>query len=288
MKVVHKIILLICTLVLIIGGLIYDAHYKAPSRYNVRYETLSSIFIPKQLDDVSILFFSDLDYNHFMNEDRLNKLTNKINSLSPDVIIFGGDIFDQDCGNLNDETKETVIKYLKSLNAPLGKFAVYGDLDHRSTQMEDTVNEILYASNFEVLNNKAVMLRNNGSQSISLIGLDSGLYGNQDITNAYKNVSRTNYTITICHTPDTADEVPSDITNYFLAGHSHGGQVNYGFKAKYIPKMAEHYTFGKHKINDRFTLDITNGVGTTVEDVRFLADAEIVMYRLNHVTPISE
>ncbi len=288
MKLVHKIILVASILVLLIGGLVLDANITAPSRYRVRYETLSSVFIPNQLDDVSILFFSDLDYNHFMNEERLAKLTNKINALAPDAIIFGGDLFDQDCGILDDNTKQTLTNYLASLDAPLGKFAVYGDLDHRSQDMQDTVTKILYDSNFEILNNQSVFLRNNGSQSISLIGLDSGLNGQQDITNAFKNVPRTNYAITVCHTPDSANDVPSDIINYFLAGHSHGGLINYGYKVKYMPKMAETYTFGKHKINDRFMLDITNGVGTTQEDIRFLADAEVVLYRLHHVTPIIE
>jgi predicted MPP superfamily phosphohydrolase len=39
---------------------------------------------------------------------------------------------------------------------------------------------------------------------------------------------------------------------------------------------------GKHDIKGLFTLDITNGVGTTEQDVRFLANAEVVLYRLKH------
>ena len=42
---------------------------------------------------------------------------------------------------------------------------------------------------------------------------------------------------------------------------------------------AEEYYRGSHKL-DGMLLDITNGCGTTKADVRFLADAEIVVYTL--------
>ena len=47
------------------------------------------------------------------------------------------------------------------------------------------------------------------------------------------------------------------------------------------PALLTDYLRGKHSINDAFTLDITNGVGTTQTDVRFLSDPEVVVYHLN-------
>ncbi|MBO7703380.1 MAG: hypothetical protein J6S26_02955, partial [Solobacterium sp.] len=73
-----------------------------------------------------------------------------------------------------------------------------------------------------------------------------------------------------------------DLTNYMLAGHSHGGQAWWGFGALYTPLKAELYFRGKNNVRGYFTLDITNGTGTTKEDVRFLANAEIVLYTLEH------
>ena len=81
MKLVQKLILVLALLLSVSSALIYDALYAAPSRFSVRHETLSSIYIPDQLNDVNILFFSDLDYGTFMDETRLNKLVTFINEI---------------------------------------------------------------------------------------------------------------------------------------------------------------------------------------------------------------
>ncbi len=282
MKIWHKILLVFSLTLLLASALAYDAFYSAPSRFTIRHETLSSIYIPEQLDGVKILYFSDLDYNNFMDEQRLAKLVRTMNELSPDVVIFGGDLFDQDARPVNPRSMSTLAGMLKQIEAPLGKFAVLGDIDERSEERLANVRTVLYDADFEVLKNQSLNLHNTGTDTVVLVGLDNSLTGYADINAAYANVSRTSYTIAICHTPDTADYVPSDLTKYFLAGHSHGGQVYWFFGSLLEPEMAEKYLRGKHTINGLYTVDVTNGVGTTIKDVRFLANAEIVLYRLEH------
>lgn len=281
MKTIHKILLVLAVLVLICGYMVYDAVAIAPKRYTIRYENLSSDLIPKQMDDISILFFSDLEYGTFMNQERLERLVAAVNSVSPDIVIFGGDVFDETVP-VSDEGTATVTEYFSLIKAPLGKFAVFGDNDKRSEQMAETVSSIMYDSDFEMLVNRSVLLRNTGSQSITLVGLDNGLNGQPNAETAYANVSSESYVITVCHTPDTVSAVPGDLTDYFLAGHSHGGQAYFFFTADYTPEKASDYLRGKHSINGNFILDITNGTGTTGRDVRFLSDAEVVLYRLHH------
>ena len=280
-RIIARILIVIFIIASLSLALVYDAYYRAPSRYQVRYETLESVFIPDQLDNISILFFSDLDYGTFVDEARLSKLTDSINQLSPDVIIFGGDLFDE-VYTPGTTDMNTVIHYFSAMKAPLGKYAVLGDFDCRSEAISTTVQDVLFQSDFELLLNSSVLLRNRGSGAISLTGLDSGLYGHPDIDAAYTNVGRAVYNIAITHTPDLSDSLPIDQTNYILSGHSHGGQAYWGFGALYTPRMAERYFRGKHLIQGTVTLDITNGVGTTGEDVRFLSNAEIVLYRLKH------
>ena len=288
MKIWQKILLLLGIILLLTGSMLYDAYYAAPKRITPRYVTLSSESIPEQLDEVTILFFSDLNYHHFFNKERLDNLVAKINALSPDAVIFGGDLFDQSPGKLTEDVQKELTDGLASINAPLGKFAVLGDFDCLTTSRRKVVESILYEADFEILNNTAVMLRNTGSQYINIIGLDSGLRGNPNISNVYTNISRNSYTITVCHTPDTADLVPADLTDYFLAGHSLGGQVFYGFGALYAPDGAVNYLRGRHTVNSTFTLDISSGVGTTEQDIRFLSNAEVVLYRLRHVPSDTE
>ncbi len=283
MKTLQKILIVLCILTAFTGFLFFDAWQIAPRRYNVRNETLSDEKIPSQLNDVSILFFSDLEYGTFMNEERLEKLCDRISLLAPDIVIFGGDLYDEKA-SFSEESGALLSSMLASIDAPLGKFAVFGDNDHISEDMLAHVQAVLYAGNFEVLNNRSVKLHNNGTQSITLIGLDSGLNGMQDVAAAYSEVSVNSYTITVCHTPDSASKIPEDLTDYYLCGHSHGGQAYWFFGAMYTPAMASVWLRGRH-YTDGFTIDITNGVGTTGKDVRFLCDAEVVLYRLKGAKP---
>ena len=282
MKILRKIIAISLILAVTIAALTYDAFFSAPKRFTVRYETLSSIYIPEQMNDISVLYFSDLDYGAFMDSARLSRLVTAINGLSPDIVVFGGDLVADEVTVMDEAMKKEISTGLKRINAPLGKFAVMGDADRKDVTLTKRVEEALYDGEFELLNNRSISLRNQGSQAIVLVGVDNGVNGYADITTAFANVSRTSYAIAVCHTPDTAAQFPTDLTKYALAGHSHGGQAYWGFGALYTPPGATTYIRGKYTVNGAFTLDITNGTGTEIRDVRFLANAEIVLYRLEH------
>lgn len=279
-------ILVLLGLIIAIALFLYvDSQTLAPKRFTRRNEPLTDVKIPRQMDGVNILFFSDLEYGTYFKEDRLSSFCSAIVNTSPDVIVFGGDLLE---GNARLDEEETAVlkRELSALKAPLGKFAVLGDNDHKNEETLALATDILESSGFEILHNQSILLHNKESQSVTLVGLDNGLNGNQDISAAYSNVSPNSFVITVCHTPDTAKKVPGDKTDYFLSGHSHGGQVYYIFGATYTPAMATEYLRGRHTINDRFTLDITNGVGTTGIDARFLSNAEFVLYTLHSAAPL--
>ncbi len=282
MKKTTKILGIIVIILALVAFLLIDSFFVAPTRFTKRTETISSEKIPEQLDNMNIVFFSDLKYGTYMNEERLNKLVETVNNSGADVIIFGGDIYGDDV-TVTDAMNGVISQAFSKMNAKYGKFAVYGDIDDSSDVMKTAVNSIYSSSNFEVIQNTSFQIHKNGSQFITLVGIDNGVDGIQDISGAYANVSQNSYVFTICHTPDTANDVPTDLTDYFLAGHSLGGQANLIFSSLYEPACAVQYLRGTHTISDKFTLDITNGTGTVKQDVRFLQPAEIVVYTLKHV-----
>ena len=279
MKKKLRIVIIITVILAVMIVCLVDLRYFSAKRLRVRKETLSSEKIDSDLSGLKIVFCSDLDYGEFMDEERLQAIVTAINNTDPDIFIFGGDLFSD--GVTPDDTMIQVLsEQFSAIEAPLGKFAVYGDIDHSSDTVLNAVNTVYSAADIEVLNNSAVTLHNYTSRSITLIGLDSGLGGTQDIDTPYSSVSRSAYVVTVCHTPDTAADVPDDLTDYFLAGHSHGGQIYYGLGSLYHPDMAEYYFRGTYTVDNSFTLDITNGLGTRERDMRFGAPAEIVLYTL--------
>ena len=259
--------------------LLIDSFFVAPARFITRHVTIDNEQIPEQLDNMNILFFSDLKYGIYMNEERLNKLVDTINASGADVVLFGGDIYG-DSVTVDDHSTSLITKAFSNIQAKYGKFAVYGDIDGASDVMKSTVNAIYDASDFEVIQNTSFQIHKNGSQFITVVGLDNGIDGTKDIDGAYSNVSKDSYVMTLCHTPDTVNEVPKDLTDYFLAGHSLGGQAIFIFTSFYEPTYATQYLRGKHLIDNTFTLDITNGTGTVNQDVRLFTPAEVVVYTL--------
>lgn len=284
MKVWQKILIILTLLVGLVSALYYDAFYIAPARFKIRYETISSNKIPAQLNDVNILFFSDVHYNAFMDAARFDQIVTLINDSSADVIVFVGDLFDYPSTNLpSDDIIERLTQQLKSLNAPLGKFAVLGNHDLESSSTTELVTSTLKNGDFEIITNSSINIRNKGTDAITLIGLDSQLLGNPDINSAFANVSPASFNIVISHTPDIVTSLAQDAVDLQVSGHSHGGQVFFPIIGSlYAPEYAIDYNKGKYKV-DSILLDVMNGVGTTKIDVRFLADAEVVMYRLQRL-----
>ena len=169
---------------------------------------------------------SDIKYNGFMGKDRLTKMINELNDANCDIVLFGGDMFD------NPATKEpdsAVVKeltdILKSIQAPLGKFAVLGDQDQVNDDVKNIVSDILYQSNFEILTNQAIRIRNHTKNSITLVGIDSLINGNPNPDSAFKTISEDEYNIVLTHCPDliSSADFNSNYVDAMFAGHSLGG-----------------------------------------------------------------
>lgn len=280
-----KIVSILLLMSLCAAGIFFYSIFISVERLNVQYETITSTKIPIDLHDVKIGFISDLEYNHFMNKERLTNMIRTINAAKPDVIIFGGDIFNLPLTYVPDENiKQEITQLLKTIQAPLGKFAVYGEQDKIDETTLDMVSDILYASDFEILTNTSVKIRNGSSASVTLIGLDSLINGTVDFTQAFNNVSSTDFNILAAHCPDTivTEGFPNSSVDLMLAGHSHSAQI-------YIPLLgsissdegAKRYNHGKHTIQGTL-LHISNGLGTSTMDMRLFSPPQMLVYRLQH------
>ena len=96
----------------------------------IREEKISSEKF-KDLDNYTVIYFSDLHYTNFIKEKFLEKVIKNINSQNPDLVIFGGDLIDKlEDKDIKDKQKETLIKALNNINAKNGKYAILGNHDY--------------------------------------------------------------------------------------------------------------------------------------------------------------
>ncbi len=262
---------------IVIALLIVNALFINPSEVKIREETIVSGKLSDKFDGFIIAYFADTHYG-YTDTAQIKRAIEKINEFSPDVIIFGGDLIDEYAAGLD---KEELVDLFSSLKADQAKFAVLGNHDLTGMDSEEFVTSVLEESGFRVLINDSAKVHLGKDDYINIVGIDSILNGAPDVETAYEKVDTSEYTLTVCHTPDIYSSLTSERSDYILSGHSHGGQI-------YIPLInmftrpvgAKKYFKGKTSENG-VTMDITNGVGVTHKSARLFADAEVVIYKLS-------
>ena len=275
-----KIILALLTLSIFIGISYYNATVINTKQISTKQETLKSNKIDEDIDGLLIAYFSDLYYGSFIDKEYIDNLINTINKYQPDVFIFGGDLIDSSYAqNITQEDIDYLTNCFKSIKASKGKYAVLGEQDIQTFNIVETIYS---NSNIQVMRNSNNTISKDKNSFINIVGIDPLISGNPDYASSFLGVDNNYYTIVISHCPDTFDEILNHDFDYMLSGHSLGGQI-------YLPIISlftrnegcKKYYTGKITKNGK-TLDITNGVGHIHNNARFLADSEIVLYRLDY------
>lgn len=283
MKRLIKVLAILCLVCGFIAAIVFYGTEIAVKNIMIENKTIESKKINEDIN-LKIAYISDIHYNHFMNKERLEKMIEKINNNKPDIILFGGDVFDKPSKYPIDEKSESeIIELLRSLHAEYGKFAVLGEEDY--DPQVNNIHQILFKGDFEVLTNKQIFITKDGKNMINLIGIDSLVGGNPDIETSFANVDTKLFTIVLTHAPDIISQLPTNEIDLVLAGHSHGGQINIPFIGS-LKKIegAKTYSQGDYYINQT-QLIVSNGLGTTESDIRIFADPECHMIRITKQQP---
>lgn len=197
-----------------------------------------------------------------------NTIVNMVNDLKPDIIVFTGDA-------INSPRYLPVFKEtMRSLNAPLGKFSVYGNWETNHWPGLD------YYSNtgFELLNMKTVSIEKN-DESITISGLnnDNGRFAH----NTLKNLSNENFNVFLYHFPGFAKYIHDYDVDLYLCGHTHGGQIALPFYGALITMSGsgKKYEAGKYTIG-KTILYVNRGLGMDAyfPRIRFLVRPEIAVF----------
>ena len=252
----------------------FDAYFFSSYRIDIHHETLTNRKIPASHDGMTIACFGDLEYGTFMDAERFSNIVEEINRLSPDVIIFLGDLYDQ-AYTPTEEEEEAFVQLLSTLRADEGKFAVYGDFDQEKKEM---VQSDLYRAGFELLTNQVLSLHHGQNESISLVGLEYESIETSSINDIYSSIEEGTYTMAVCHTPDVATLLPMNSTDILVSSHSHNAQISWPLIGASTDDSS--YAPGKH-VFDEMSIYVSRGIGTTNKDVRLFSDPEILLFRIS-------
>lgn len=220
--------------------------------------------INDQLDGIKIIHFSDIHYNNSISKDKVKKLISLINKTNPDIVIFTGDLFDNNY-NLTLDDKEFFIGMLESINSKYGKYAVKGDKDN------NLFDEVMSSSSFVVLNDEIKKIYINDTY-IELVG------GN---TFNIDNIESDAFRIAMVHKPDSSDYIISKFNpDVIFAGHSNNGQIRLPFiGALYHIEGAKKYVDSYYK-NKNTDIYISSGVGNNKNNFRLFNHPSFNFIRL--------
>ncbi|WP_036781003.1 metallophosphoesterase [Pontibacillus chungwhensis] len=261
------------------GGTYYYARHIEPSMLTVQEEVIESSRIPSSFHNKRILQFSDTHIGFHYDLAQFEKLVTSIQAQQPDLLLFTGDLIDAP-DEVPTLTFEKVATILSRLDAPMGKFWIYGNHDHGGYGTE-IIADTMKKAGFQLLQNSQTLIEEQGNQ-ILLAGLDDVMLGRPNIANALQGRERDFFTLLLCHEPDYAESVKQYEVDVQLSGHSHGGQVQIPFIGHLItPPLAERYVEGWYKTgNYPLSIYVSRGIGTTREPYRFLCRPEYTIHTL--------
>ncbi|HPE14580.1 MAG TPA: metallophosphoesterase [Bacilli bacterium] len=274
-KIIIFFIIFLC-----IGTILY-ARFCEPFRLEVKeYKVDVSSNITDNYNGLKIVHFSDLHYESTILEDELNKIIDTINNLNPDLVVFTGDLVDEDI-SLDEKETASLIKELSRIDSNLGKYAIYGNHDLNISRFDN----IMKNSDFMILNNSYDLIYNQDNNPILIFGFDDMINGSPSYdTLLDESLVDIPYKIVLVHEPDYIDEFKNAIgANLVLSGHSHGGQVKLPLiRPLFLPIGCKEYYDDYYEVNE-IKLYISSGLGTSILKLRLNNIPSINLYRLNKI-----
>lgn len=236
--------------------------------------------VPSDVKETKIVFFTDTHFGKYYDDSNLEKIVEKINAAEPDIVVFGGDFFDDYARDKDLLDIDSITKQLSAIEAKYAKIAVYGNHDYGGGA-QWIYKSVLEDGGFLILRNDTLFLE---ELNFEIVGLDDHMFGSID-EELYQ-LSEDKFHLAITHEPDVADHFFAQGENLLLAGHSHGGQVKLPFLTeKVLPAGAKKYVDGEYIIekegaSKETNLYVSSGIGMTNMPYRFMNIPEIVVITL--------
>lgn len=239
-----------------------------------RVETVEVVIdnLPSKFDGFRILHLSDLHLD-FM-QDGGESMLNTLKGLEYDLCVFTGDYRVNTSDN--PQTLAHGLQQLMPLiDAPYGVYGVLGNHDNCEMVSE------LEQWGIHVLLNESVAIERDG-QSMTLAGVDDPHYFKTDnLKKALHGTRREQTTLLLAHSPEIVEQAAAEQVDYYLCGHTHGGQLCLpgGIPVISNVRCSRKYIRGywRHQQLQGYT---SRGTGTSGVQARLFCPPEVTIHTL--------
>jgi len=225
------------------------------------------------LKTLNIVAASDIHLGIIVGRSRFDHIVEKINSLNPDLVLFPGDIVDED---LTPVIKQNLGESLKNIRARLGVYAVTGNHEHIGGA--ERACAYLRDHNIVMLRDQSTLV----ADSVYIVGREDRAisrfngYQRKSLAQLMTGVDTKLPIILMDHQPFGLDEAVDQGIALQLSGHTHYGQL---WPVNYIVESIYDRAWGYRKIGGTHFY-VSNGVGTWGPPVRVGNRPEIVQIQI--------
>jgi len=255
-----KIFLKVFGVIIFIFTMIFLYSYFYEPKQMITHEYLiKDISIPDEFNGTKVLHFTDLLYGKTIDNNKLAEISEEIELINPDIVIFTGNIISNNYEIHEDEIK-ILNEFFKEIPYKIGKYAIMGDTDTRNFKL------IMENTDFTIIENEVLDIFN-GINKINLIGI------NYNDDKEIKNIDD-NYTITIINNYDDYDKFNIS-SNLVFAGHNLGGEI----RIFNIPLLGLDKHLDSYYYENNTKVYISNGLGS-IHHMRLMNKPSMNVYRL--------
>jgi predicted MPP superfamily phosphohydrolase len=225
-----------------------------------------------------------------MTDAKLRRVVEVVNEQNADAVVFLGDYVsnDGDHSKLKMPMSE-IAENLRGIKAKYGVYAVLGN--HDVLFDPATVRRELERAGFKVLVNEIAVIEK-GGQKLRLFGLEDHLmiFDWAEFSARLKNIAAPTDgqgdLVVLEHSPDVAPMITGELLiskdlKLFLAGHTHGGQIDLPVVGAPIVPSSYGQKYVKGLVRDPdVDVFITSGIGTSILPLRFGVPPEIAVLEI--------
>jgi hypothetical protein len=224
--------------------------------------------LPRALDGYVIAQVSDLHTGMYVGERDLDAGFERARAAKPDLLVVTGDMVDFD-----PAYAPLVARKLAQIAPRDGIFACLGNHDYYAGW--EVVVATLQAAGIKMLVNEGAVIRPRDGGGFALLGVDDRWAGRYDgvgprIDTAIATVPAALPRILLSHQPATIERWPGKVALQ-LSGHTHGGQINPGFRPA---DFFMTYVAGLYRVGGT-SLYVNRGFGTVGPPSRVGAPPEV-------------
>lgn len=270
---------LVFFILLVVSYLYYENNVLEVINYDIKSEKIS-----KEFDGYLIAQISDFHNTSSVN--LRNKLVEKLEKNSPNIIVITGDFLDAYNTNM-----DIGIEFIEKIEKIAPIYFVTGNHESRVKQYSDFEDK-LKQLNVNILNNESITIKQ-GEAFIELIGLqDTSFYISKAMVPEKKNIVNEKisnlvhnngiYKILLCHRPELFECYVKNNIDLVFTGHAHGGQFRIPFiggvfapNQGFLPK----YTKGVYT-QDSTNMVVSTGIGKSRIPFRINNRPELILVKL--------